>query len=49
MKTVKFVPQFLTDDKTVVLFHKSMNADPKVLQFLKNYIAEGEKLANSHH
>jgi tripartite-type tricarboxylate transporter receptor subunit TctC len=49
MTTVKFVPQFLTDNKTTVLFGKSMKADPKVLQFLKDYIAQGEKLANSHH
>ncbi len=48
MTTVKFVPQFLTDDKTTALFRKSMKADPKVLQFLKDYIAQGEKLANSH-
>jgi tripartite-type tricarboxylate transporter receptor subunit TctC len=49
MKTLKFVPQFLTDDKTIGLFHQSMNADPKILQFLQNYIAIGEKLADSHH
>ena len=48
MTAVKFVPTFLTDDKTAGLFHKSMNTDPKILQFLKNYIAIGEKLANSH-
>lgn len=48
MTTIKFVPRFLTDTKTVGLFYKSMDPDPKLRQFLQHYIAEGVQLANSH-
>jgi tripartite-type tricarboxylate transporter receptor subunit TctC len=46
--TMKFIPRFLVDDKTVRLFHNTMNPDPKLRQFLKDYIAEGERLDASH-
>jgi uncharacterized protein VirK/YbjX len=48
MTTIKFVPRFLIDDKTVRLFRNTMNPDPKLRQFLQDYIAKGEDLANSH-
>jgi tripartite-type tricarboxylate transporter receptor subunit TctC len=48
MTAIKFVPRFLIDDKTVRLFHNTMNPDPKLRQFLQDYIAKGEDLANSH-
>jgi hypothetical protein len=48
MTTIKFVPRFLIDDKTVRLFHKTMDPDPKLRQFLQDYIAVGERLSDSH-
>jgi hypothetical protein len=41
MRTVKFVPSYLTDDKTEALFLAKLRPDPRLRDFIRNYVEEG--------
>ena len=41
LKTMKFVPSYLTDDKTEALFQEKLRPDPRLREFIKGYVAEG--------
>ena len=44
LKTMKFVPTFLVDDRTEKLFREKLNPDPKLRAFILNYIEIGKAM-----
>ncbi len=44
LKTMKFVPTFVVDDKTEALFREKVNADPRIRTFIRDYIEKGRAL-----
>jgi tripartite-type tricarboxylate transporter receptor subunit TctC len=41
LKTVKFVPSYLTDDRTEALFLEKLRPDPRLRTFIRDYVEEG--------
>ena len=44
VKTMKFVPNFIVDDKTEKLFRDKLNPDPKLRAFIQNYVEQGRAM-----
>ena len=41
LKTMKFVPSYLTDNKTEALFQAKLRPDPRLRDFVRSYVEEG--------
>ena len=41
MKTVKFVPRYITDNKMEALFREKLRQDPRLKDFIRNYVETG--------
>lgn len=41
LKTVKFVPSYLTDSRTEALFQEKLRPDPRLRDFIRRYVEEG--------
>ena len=44
LKTMKFVPTFVVDEKTEQLFRKKLSPDPKLRAFIQDYVETGKAM-----
>ena len=41
LKTMKFIPRYVTDDRTAALYREKLKPDPRLRDFLRNYVEQG--------